>query len=160
MGPHSAADCDSFDRRPSVPYRRFSLPAIRFAMPPAMCAQAAMRKRRLKKAKDEKRARERAFELGKTDLSVRQIAGRCELSVGIAQRIRKAVKNNDDETLKKLLDPVNHHPGRRPVLEPAEEELLVDKAYEAARRGVVIPPCRAPLTGFPGVAIPVSSGHL
>jgi len=103
-----------------------------------MRSQAAIRKKRFNRAEEEKEARESAAELPKSDLSVRQIAERCGLSITTAQRIRKAVKESDNAPLETLLDPVTHHAGRPTVLEPAEDELIVDKAYEAARRGFAL----------------------
>jgi len=98
-----------------------------------MLTHSVIRKKRLKRVEEEKGGREKAVELSKSELSVHQMAQNCRLSVTTAERIQKAVKEGDNAALETLLDPVTHLAGRPTVLQPAEKELLVDKAYEAAR---------------------------
>eukprot|EP00737_Agarophyton_chilense_P003998 gb/GEZJ01004843.1/.p1 GENE.gb/GEZJ01004843.1/~~gb/GEZJ01004843.1/.p1 ORF type:complete len:147 (+),score=21.61 gb/GEZJ01004843.1/:69-509(+) len=104
-------------------------------MPPSMRAMSATFKRRHEEQKQEKLRRQAALQLLKNKLSIRQTAIQTNASSSTVQQLRKALKANAKPALEKLLDPINHHPGRQFVIKVPEQLLVVNRAFKAAKRG-------------------------
>lgn len=107
-------------------------------MPLSMRRQTAIRKKQVAQRETEKRKRTHALAMIRRGQSVRSAAKEAGISASTAQRLANAARQSDKVSLEKLLDPITHHAGRKTVLSEAEQELVVSKAFQAARSGMAI----------------------
>ena len=107
-------------------------------MPPSMRAQALAHKRKIARRKEEAARREKVFSLLKQGDSALKASGKAGVSRSTATRIKKAWQRSNREELQKLLNPEQDHPGRKPVLSPHTEQLVVNRTVYAARHGFAV----------------------
>lgn len=97
-------------------------------MPPSMQVQAQKYVERRQKYAAEKERRQRVVtELRDGQLTPAGISKLTGVSRTTVRRIKEAVENHSKETLQKLLNPAEHHPGRRAVINDSESSVIVQK---------------------------------
>ena len=107
-------------------------------MPPSMRAQAPAHKRQIAKRKEEGDRRAKVLSLVEGGDSALKASGKTGVSGSTATRIKKAYQSSNTQELKTLLNTEDNYAGRKPVLSPHEEPLVVSRALHAARHGFAV----------------------
>ena len=107
-------------------------------MPPSMRAQTVAHKERLAASEAQGERRKNALRLLQDGSSISKVTHETGLSASTAYRLKNSHDSGNEEKLKKLLDAKNNHRGRKPVLSPYEERMIVDKAVFASRHGFAV----------------------
>ena len=109
------------------------------SMPPSMRRQAAQKQQRLLNASQEKQKREKPVPLLAQGRSVRDVAQSYKMSKNTVGRLNKSIRENEKDTLLKLLNPADNAVGRRTVWKTEEViELNIRVKSAAAENGFAV----------------------